>query len=393
MEKVNEYKLELACGIALSAVAVTFYHEYSVAQSQYRRQQAIQGLTNYSSSCYMNALLQMLATMPEYVEKLSMTKNELGATLHAIMTRINEPTAMGAHFDGSSMLVSALRSQAKMRVDKTKWNFSNEQQDCSEFCQMLNHSLEAEFLSPEEEAPLTLNNVNRECKRERQTRWTSVWPHRLLTLRKMTCVICKHEKEDRLERHDTLSLIPQRRRRLQRKTDLELSMDSYFGSESIGVDCEACKRQYQSVVMTDSIGSSPMSRTSTPSQLPMHDSQTFLASMPAFICCQVNNSMWDALSSTSFKNQQMWTYPERIDMSKYAYHIKGPQWYTIEAVISHIGGTHCGHYFTWRKVKNRWYECNDQRIHLLGDSSGTGARSPYMLLYKKDNLNFTHHAS
>ena len=78
--------------------------------------------------------------------------------------------------------------------------------------------------------------------------------------------------------------------------------------------------------------------------------------MPDYLCCQINSQVWDAMSSTSFKSQQVWSYPERINMGSYSFHIHGPVWYDIEAVIIHLGGAHCGHYFTWRKVNHRWYE-------------------------------------
>ena len=78
--------------------------------------------------------------------------------------------------------------------------------------------------------------------------------------------------------------------------------------------------------------------------------------MPDYLCCQINSQVWDAMSSTSFKSQQVWSYPERINMGSYSFHIHDPVWYDIEAVIIHLGGAHCGHYFTWRKVNHRWYE-------------------------------------
>ena len=73
----------------------------------------------------------------------------------------------------------------------------------------MNHLVEGELFStsPDE---ITFNNIISESQtRTEIRRWTSLWPHRFLTIRKMTCNSCKNEKEDRLERHEMLSLIRQ----------------------------------------------------------------------------------------------------------------------------------------------------------------------------------------
>ena len=79
--------------------------------------------------------------------------------------------------------------------------FFSMQQDCSEFWLQLNKLLEQEYEAKEVEGfdvltvlsvPLSVYRVN--------------WPHRFTTLRKLHCLVCKKDKEDRVEQHHMLSL-------------------------------------------------------------------------------------------------------------------------------------------------------------------------------------------
>ena len=115
-------------------------------------------------------------------------------------------------------------------------------------------------------------------RKERKSQsWSTVYPHRFTTIRKMTCTACKFAKEDRLERHEILSLnnFPGRRRKGAFLTDFEVSLDEYFGREPLNVSCEKCNETNDAKgdsVMTDSVWSSPESiRTSTPSFMSQHE--------------------------------------------------------------------------------------------------------------------------
>ena len=81
-----------------------------------------------------------------------------------------------------------------------------------------------------------------------------------------------------------------------------------------------------------------------------------MARMPRYLCCQVNNQIWDMMTGSAFKSQRPWTYPSRLDLGKFGFGKTGPKFYDIEAVIIHIGGANFGHYFTWRRVGEIWYE-------------------------------------
>ena len=266
MEKVKEYWLEVGCSLGLSALAVQLISDWQKTQSSH--EVPIHGLTNFSSFCYMNSLLQMLATMPEYVDTLKKHDKPLTKTLFSILSRINTKTRGGGHFDGAAELVNAIR---KNRSVLHSWRFVGEQQDCSEFWQKLNHILEEE---QRKKKSISFNNLHR--KERKCQSWSTIYPHRFTTIRKMTCTACKFAKEDRLERHEILSLnnFPGRRRGAF-LTDFEVSLDEYFGRETLNVTCEKCNETKDAKgdsVMTDSVWSSPESiRTSTPSFMSQHE--------------------------------------------------------------------------------------------------------------------------
>ena len=83
--------------------------------------QPVSGLNNYTNLCYVNSLLQLIASMPNYLDFLVKTEKEfnfksdktiLSKLIH-VLKRINSKCEKGSKFDGAAIIVNQMQKTSK----------------------------------------------------------------------------------------------------------------------------------------------------------------------------------------------------------------------------------------------------------------------------------------
>jgi len=377
-------KIELGLGAAASALLIHQLWENrnelfssGLYSAQY---QPLSGLTNYTNLCYVNSLLQLIASMPNYIDFLVKIEQKFGlqsektiiSKLIEVLKRINTKCERGSKFDGAAIIVNQMQKTAR-------WN-SFVQQDTSEFWTVLENLVEQECR----------NSMGENCLLNMQpTSFLSPfkWPSHFSTIRQMQCTACGEKKEDRVENLHLLQLeqrpflfnVPS----ATFKTDLERSLEDYFKTETLVVNCEKCANpNAQKTMMASTFDSSPEMKMSDTA----HQKSVSFATLPPYLSILVN-AQWDPYTGNSFRSAQRWTYPEFLELSKFCYTTKlrgvptSQKSYELQAVVVHIGTGNCGHYVTTRKVNDSWYQCNDRSVGPI--PTGLNHHGAYILLYSR----------
>jgi ubiquitin C-terminal hydrolase len=89
------------------------------------------------------------------------------------------------------------------------------------------------------------------------------------------------------------------------------------------------------------------------------------------------------------KNQVLITFPiTELDLSNYVIgYNKTPYIYDLYAICNHHGGPLGGHYYSFIKIKNKWFSFNDTDVNEINDLNKLITPNAYCFFYKKqENL-------
>lgn len=264
------------------------------------KSQPIAGLSNYSQLCYVNSLLQLLANMPQYTDYLDLLRTHYVAdpdnnriilpTVIDLLRKINKKCDRGFRFDGACNLVAVMSKGAE---------WARSQQDCGELWMALENMIEQECIHSVAKCGFLNFESSRKLKPFK-------WPTHFSTIRQMQCSICGERKEDRVENFHMLSM-DQKFSRRQFKSDLEASLDEYFKSENVVVNCEKCANpNSKQSMMASAFDSSPELKLSDT----LHVKNMSFGALPKHLCFMIN-AEWDPFSGNSFRSGQRWSYPGR----------------------------------------------------------------------------------
>ena len=119
----------------------------------------------------------------------------------------------------------------------------------------------------------------------------------------MQCSVCGERKEDRVETFHMLAL-NQIFSTQTFKTDLEASLDEYFKSENLIVNCEKCASpNSKKSMMTSTFDSSPEMKLSDT----LHVKNVSFAALPRHLSIMIN-AQWDPFTG-AIRSNQRWSYP------------------------------------------------------------------------------------
>ena len=278
---------------------------------KYEIQLPIRGLTNYTSThCYMNSLLQLLSSMPEYIEVINdlqnrphITSNSVLSTLRKILLKINTRCPSNIDpYNASAELINSLKNNH----DKLNTRFFEAQQDCSEFWLQLNKLIEQEYMVKKIDDFTSVQDY----PNHKSTLSRVNWPHSFTTLRRLKCSKCKNLKEDRVEQHQMLSLDVVLRMpfEFKKESDFEISLQEYFKKEIVEAKCDKCTEGTSnpnslSASMGSDIRSSPGANATNTSHL----KQNFIGKAPEYLCFLINSQIWTHWGG--LKSNQAWSYP------------------------------------------------------------------------------------
>ena len=258
----------------------------------------------------MNSLLQLLSSMPEYIEAINdlqkrphISSNSVLSTLRRILVKINTrcPNETDPYNASVELIYALKKSKMNSRVFET-------QQDCSEFWFQLNKLMEQEYIV---ETVYDFTSIIRDYDVADTNLNSKVnWPHSFTTLRRLKCLKCKNLKEDRVEQHQMLSLdlILQMPFVVKTETDFELSLREYFKPETVEAKCEKCETmQTTQNTLSDSMGSDIRSSPGANCGNTTHQKQIFIGKEPEYLCFLINSQIWTHWGG--LKSNQAWSYP------------------------------------------------------------------------------------
>eukprot|EP00794_Sanderia_malayensis_P014347 gene14347-15843_t len=365
------------------------------------------GLINLGNTCFINCLLQGLASLSGFCQWMNALKKD----------------------DQESMLQNSLQDMLEVLTNKAKtecdvftvseiveclqahgWIITSEQQDTHEFFQILLSTLDEEMahnIREEEQYKFKTDSSIAE-KTSIIGKVAEYFPAKSLEMQspfkgmlanRMKCTKCNH-KSVRFDPFESVSLrIPQ----LSALTGatLELCLADFAKSEKVdGVECPKCTSMADSGIAI---------KASLKKQLSF-------SKLPNCLCIHIQRSYFMA-DGTAYKNDQFVRFTDILDLQPYRYNTvaynhdiatantismplrggnslhteKQPaiskSLYRLKSVIVHIGDVSDGHFVTYRRAigsEDSWLFASDEHIKTATKKSVL-SNTAYLLFYERIN--------
>ena len=383
------------------------------------------GLINTGNFCFMNSVLQALASLPafqSYLDTIDDGPNStpVASALADLLRQLNTPRryATALHPDNVA--------RALMQSDKHRLLATREQQDAQEFFALLLDTLESESTRQwlvvnkrpglESLAPL-LKGVPAEtevsCRDMSSGETFTPSPFDGLSAHRMGCLKCKYVENIRHEKFGPM-VLP-----LSMATynlTLGACLEDAFEMESLDeVECQKCTllayRQSLSNLLAalqrqpspprdilalttariDTIdtalksgklddptlfGSSEIKKFIRRSTKTKH---SMIARPPRLAAFHIQRSNYQNFTGRAMKNQAPVSFPLTLDVSRYVTNsvlsmdpeepisqwregVDGRTVYRLRSVIVHYGLHHIGHYVAYRSVGDEWFRISDEDV-------------------------------
>uniref|UniRef100_T1JNX2 Ubiquitin carboxyl-terminal hydrolase n=1 Tax=Strigamia maritima TaxID=126957 RepID=T1JNX2_STRMM len=434
MDKERAFTLaSLSFAAALAGIYILWGPSSQRTVRRRRSKGLVPGLVNLGNTCFLNAVLQALASCPSFVLWL--------ATLN---TKIqNNKNFIDETEDTASYLCTALLKTLQVLSNKKRcdsvnytpndvinslkanfWVISAEEQDAHELYFVLSSTLDEE-ISKAETTP-SLNDASKmscEVKLEKDCMTPSVLdqipqsPFKGLLANQLMCRNCGYKCPVKCDTFDSLSL-PIPASNLGQMT-LYNCLQHFVISEVVSnVECEKCQK---------------ITAKSKPSTFLK---QLTIARLPINLCIHIQRTVW-LQNGMPMKRFDHVTYPEYLIMDDFMYKQQNPQMnsgifktlvggstnkpqeaptattqlsftplnsnsflmqkitegsaiksvrnlYQLQAVIVHLGDVFSGHFVTYRRgpSNNSWYMTSDTEVKEVPFSE-VAAAPAYVLFYEK----------
>nr|CAD7448300.1 unnamed protein product [Timema bartmani] len=379
-----------------------------------RKRGQVVGLVNLGHTCFLNTLLQALASCPQYIDWLQHNNKggNLTTSLHHVLQIVN-----GSDKDAEDPFTPSLLIRA---LSKHGWVISSGQQDAHELFQVMMETLEEEMLEgsteecslsdvlencpegvdahskkrrlktedhPEvvevlskatgpqtEDCPRVLeihsdttglrtsslfhtrvfcSTSNPEMRRRLASSSVPPSPFQGLLTSQLICTQCGYKSAVHYDKFDSLPLSLPAGMMTLKPTSLVYLLESFVATELVrGVKCEGCKEPLSSVLKSLNFGK-----------------------LPQCLCFHISRTAWQD-SGHAYKRHDLIEFPQLLCMEPYLYpHCRGEQslfplkkpreepvsstslrlkhWYQLVAVVVHIGDAHSGHFATYRRVTSK----------------------------------------
>jgi ubiquitin C-terminal hydrolase len=383
------------------------------------------GLINTGNFCFMNSVLQALASLPEFQSYLDTIddgpdRTPVTSALVDLLRQLNTPRryATALHPDNVA--------RALMQSDKHRLLATREQQDAQEFFALLLDTLESESTRQwlvinkrpglESLAPLLKGNAPEpevSCRDMSSGETFTPSPFDGLSAHRMGCLKCKYVENIRHEKFGPM-VLP-----LSMATynlTLGACLEDAFEMESLDeVECQKCTllayrqslsnllaalgrqpsppqdilalttarietidRALQSGKLDDPslFGSSEIKKFIRRSTKTKH---SMIARPPRLAAFHIQRSNYQNFTGRAMKNQAPVSFPLTLDVSRYVTNsvlsmdpeepistwragIDGRTVYRLRSVIVHYGLHHIGHYVAYRCVGDEWFRISDEDV-------------------------------
>ncbi|KAI7947044.1 hypothetical protein MJO29_011571 [Puccinia striiformis f. sp. tritici] len=400
------------------------------------------GLINSSSnSCFINAVLQSLASMPHIIKYLELIQsydlpftpvsNALVAILVELNTTRDHPVVLKTYSVAQALLGNPNARRSML--------FNSEQQDAQEFLVMMIDALEEESKLLTDQLLLEFNSTQIDgLERDQfwiQAREISRSPFRALMAHRIGCGTCgftsaiRHSFAD----HFSLNVPPKTTCKLESSlfeyTKLEV-LDDYICRkcsliktyETLQLKLSLLEIQKSNqdeieliqkklVILKSTIDQDPERELPIPINIERVASlnttkQTMFARPPDSLTFHISRSTGYA-RGVSFKNHCQVIYPEELILDRYCttYELNGIATkpisthdeqhtklyrYRLVSVVVHFGSHSFGHYITYRRaIQNHhhlhdgnWFRISDENVQLSSIDDALGS-NPFLLMYER----------
>ncbi|KAK9237186.1 hypothetical protein V1525DRAFT_169191 [Lipomyces kononenkoae] len=408
---------------------------------------AFGGLVNYSNTCFLNSVIQSLASVPSMTEMLADSSNardlKVSTILSTLLAQLNTRLS-NSHAHSPAALLDALRSP--------RWSMHTEQQDAHEFLLALLDAIRTERINhwqnkyresisiaaavhklqhPPPPQPLPSNTP-------------VVLPFDGVLSTRVSCLACNEMQSLRQQPFSSIELsLPQTSTSgsssffLHRfdSTTIQSLLENYTAPEILdNVDCQRCSlmaaqtqldRLIVNAAATVQQGkSSPEivqilgARRDAIEQALSHPTimdedfeklkpprlvstrkkrQVALARAPAALALHVNRSEYDVRSGLAQKKNTRVEFPERVSMGKYFCSMAsddeqmvgsqvGDYSYRLTSTVIHFGSHSFGHYIAYRRVgDDQWIRASDRDVREATVDEVLAQGNVVLLFYERED--------
>lgn len=311
-----------------------------ITERKKKKRGMVPGLLNLGNTCFLNSLLQGLASCPSFIRWLekfsnsptiqSRKDNQLSITLLQLLKALSSAEPGEEDVLDAGCLLDVLRLY--------RWHISSfEEQDAHELFHVLTSSLEEErdrqpkvthlfdmqsleSLPDQDEKTMTCRS--RAPLHPIPSPWKFQHPFHGRLTSNMSCKRCEQQNPVRYDSFESLSLsipLPQ----WGRPISLDQCLQHFISSETIKeVECENCTKLHQGMVVNGQVPESQ--RTTFVKQLK-------LGKLPQCLCIHLQRLTWSS-EGTPIKRQEHVQFTEYLSMDRYKHNAAAQRSQRLKAV-------------------------------------------------------------
>ncbi|KAK9315661.1 hypothetical protein V1524DRAFT_395067 [Lipomyces starkeyi] len=389
------------------------------------------GLVNYGNTCFLNSVIQSLASVPRMTEMLADSNAhdlKVSTILSTLLEQLNTRSS-SSHAHSPVALLEALRSP--------RWTMHTEQQDAHEFLLALLDAIRTErvkHLLKEYQESISISTAVHKLQHpgENQQRTPNntpvILPFDGLLSTRVSCLTCNEMQSLRQQTFSSIELsLP------FDSTTIESLLENYTAPEILdNVDCQRCslvaaqahlERLIVNATTTVQQGkSSPevvqilgakrdaieealshptimdedFEKLKPPRLVSTRKKrQVAVARPPAALALHVNRSEYDMRSGLAKKKNTRVEFPERVRMGKYISSMANDkqmlgsgmdEWYRLTSTVIHFGSHSFGHYIAYRRVgDDKWIRASDRDVREATIDEVLAQGNVVLLFYEREN--------
>ena len=389
--------LGLSLSLAAAAaglVYIVFGGGRDVKKTNKRRPQ---GLRNPGNSCYVNAVLQALASNAHFIQWIQNKDSSLVNALKSLFKQLNreeEPLGSSSGLLDPGPLISSLRSHG--------WVLDNNEQDANELLNVIFTTLEEELKQKQQNQSCTsfykdiLQEVEEEEEENIPELETVVKPTRGHKRRNSGVFVRSASEElsfESVQYQIAIDEIPFNGTLTNKLIYGQNKVSNPVSSHSFhNITLNLPSRLFQGTNLVNLL------RMFTAKEVIQNENRTVtkqqrFGKLPDCLCFHIQRTAFDG--GVPSKRNDFVSFSQVLNMSEFAYNTKNDfvvspkDEYKLKSVVEHLGHINSGHYITYRRGPiatnrhNRWYLTSDDHIEEV-DLNRVLKANPYMLFYEKE---------